>query len=377
MFDDASADAEEQWQAGRAQTAYREAVEDYRIGNLVKARLKAEQALSLDEHHHAARILVAKVHIEQGRYQSAIDELETVVGDRPDDVEPIFLLGVAHEKAGHLEYALQDYRRAYEIDPKHFGAILAAAEILVLMDRLEDATSLLNAHLSRADNDPAAYELAGRLALMGEDYPAAVEHYRRASKLDPENVDYRESVAISQVYAGQHAEAISTLKDLVDRRDNETPLWIHAMLGDCYLATGASGKAARHYEAVCRIDPDAEIGWLSLAKIYVMQNRVGDAADACLEALTVSPDCVEATSLMGYLLLKAGYAAEAVDLLAVTQASHGDDATLQCVLGRAYTAVGQAEDAQNCYAEAVRLEPENTLAWRLLRDTMAPPEVGP
>ena len=372
MFNDASAEANDNWRHARANSSYAEAREKLRLGDLSKARDKADEALELDERHHDARILMAKIDIEDGRYQSALDGLEQVLTWRPDDEEVVFLQAVAHEKLGRLDWALQDYRRAYELDSSDFGAILAATEVLVLMDKVREASDFLAQHLSRADNDPAAYELAGRLAMMLDEYDLAAMHYQRAGDLDMDNADYREAMAMALVYSDQHQHAVAALEEVVEHHDGDAPAWVYAMLGDSYLALGQFVKARRQYEVLCRREPDAAESWLALAKAHAMEGHHTEAVDACYRALELDATASEAKSLLGYVLLKGGQTSRALSLLTQAAIAHPGDATLQCVLGQAYDASGRAGEAQACYAEAARIEPSNRVAWRLLGDTPAP-----
>ena len=371
MFNSASDDANDNWQHARANSAFKAAEEKLSRGDIAEARYKADEALHLDERHHDARILLAKIDIEEGRYQAALDGLEQVLYWRPDSEEVVFLQGVAHEKLGHLKWAFQDYVKAYELDPHEFDAILAATEVLVLQDRTPEAATFLSGYLPMANNSPAAYELAGRLAMMLGDYDQAAQHYQRAWDFDPANNDYQECMAIALVYSGRTDRAIAALEVAARRYDGQTPSWIHAMLGDSYLLAGELQLATTQYETLCDREPNDADSWLSLAKAHAMQERFPEAADACTRAIKLGGSSAEAKGLLGYVLLKGGHTTEAIDLLTLAATAHPKDATLQCVLGRAHAALGQIDQAEACYAQAAELEPESRLAWRLLDESTA------
>ncbi len=369
MFNSASDEASENWHHARAGSAFSDAQEKLRLGQLAGARARVDEALELDGRHHDARILLARIDIEDGHYQAALDGLEQVLTWRPDDEEVIFLQAVAHEKLGRLDWAFQDYRRAYELDPSDFGAILAATEVLVQMDKVRAASDFLSGYLFQADNDPAAYEMAGRLAMMLDEYDMAATHYERACDLDMDNVDYQDTLAMAFVYAGQHRRAIVALEEILARREGEPPAWVHAMLGDSYLAMEQPTKAMRQYEALCQAEPDAVESWLALGKAQAVQGRYSRAADTCYRALEVDASSIEAKSLLGYSLLKSGQTSLALKVLRQATAAHPEDATLQCVLGQAYDAAGQSTLAEACYTQAAQIEPANRLAWRMLGQT--------
>ena len=369
MFENASADAQESWQDVRAEAASREAAEHFRVGHLDKALAKATEAVQLSDRNVNARIILAKIHIEQGRYQAAADEADRVLGWNLNNPEARFLQAVAHEKLGLLEYALQDYRQAFELDESNFSAVLGASEVLVAMDRPDDALAYLSRHLDLADNDPAAYELAGRLAMMQGQYDAAADHYRRACDADMDNLDYLKALGLAQVYAGRHTQAARTLQAVI-QQDEDVPTWVYATLGDSYVELGKPARATEYYEKLCELAPESANSWLSLAKARISLGQFGGAMGACRRAVDVDADNADAKSLLGYLLLKDGQVDQAVAVLAPAVQAHPDDAMLQCVLGRAYDAAGRQQRARVCYNQAVRLDPDNQVAWALLRGAL-------
>ena len=371
MMNDNRLAAQKQWEHVRAQTACDRAVDYLEIGQLDKAGGKAHESLELDEDYHPARIVLATVLIEQGRYQAAAAELEKVLRDEPDSAEARFLAAVAYEKAGDLPKALSDYRVAYELDETNFNAVLAGTEVLVAMDRTAEAAHYLSGHIHKADNDPAAYELAGRLAMMQQAYERAATYCGRAYELDGENLAYLEALATAQVFAKRHADAIYSLSTRLQQVEPSAPTWVYTMLGDCYLAVGAHQQACEIYRKLCELDPDDAAYWVALAKANLAAGNLAMAINATERALQVDPDSVDATCLLGYALLLSERGQEAATVLTAAVAAHPHDVTLQCILGRVLETAGDRSGAEAAYREAVRSEPQNALAWALLRDASA------
>ena len=371
MLNDNRLAAQKQWEHVRAEAACDRAVDHLDVGQLDKAGGKARESLELDEDYHPARIVLAKVLIEQGRYQAAAAELEKVLGDEPDSAEALFLASVAYEKVGDLPKALSDYRRAYELDETNFNAVLAATEVLVAMDRTAEAARYLSGHIHKADNDPAAYELAGRLAMMQQAHERAATYYRRAYELDGENLAYLEALATAQVFAKRHADAIYSLSARLRQIEPPAPTWVYTMLGDCYLAVGAHQQACEVYRELCQLKPDDATHWVALAKANLAAGNLATAINTAERALQVDPDSVDATGLLGYALLLSGRGREATTVLTAAVAAHPQDVTLRCILGRSLETAGDRSRAEAAYREAVRIEPQNALAWALLRDASA------
>lgn len=359
--------ARDDWNTVRADSACERAAEHLAAGQLVQAQVKAHEAIELDEDYVPARIVIAKINIEQGHFQAAINHLEQALMMEPDNPEVVFLLAVGEERVGKLDRALDDYTRAYELDESNFSAVLAAAEVLVAMERVSDAAKYLAKHMGRADNDPGAYELAARLAMMQGQHDRAADYYQAAWELDQSNIDYEEAMGLAQAMAGRHAEAAATLSDRIARSDPPAAPWVYATLGDSHLALGDRAEAIAAYRKLCELRPDA-VSWVSLAKAHLESGATAEVIQSATRALELEADNADALSLLGYALIETGQCERAITLLAPAAQTQPENTMLQCLLGQAYDALGEPNRARNCYSEAVRLEPENALAWALLRD---------
>jgi len=354
------------------------ATEHLRVGQLDKARNKAQEALVLNPKYSSARLLLGKVFLEQGHYVQAVKHLELVVRDNPRSAEALYLLGVAQEKGGQLEEALDSYRQSHALDGSNLAGVTAAGEMLAEMGRVEEAQVYVEGYLDDASSEPALCELAGRLAMMRQQYEKAATHFRYAYDLDSRNTCYAESLGRAQFLAGQHTEAAETLEGLTQvgaerpgaaqaDQDYSAPAWVHTMVGDCHMIAGRFYDARDAYYAAMRLKEDDSGAWVNLGKAAL---ALGDSARAVLsarEALRLEPRSLDAALVLGYALLCDGRNEAAVTELRSAAAIHPDSGTLQCLLGKAHAAAGGDEDAVRCYQSALRLEPDNKLARALLQ----------
>lgn len=360
--------AYENWNHVRAQAVCAQAAEHLRLGQLKLACKRAREAIVLDEDYHVARIVLAKAYIERGQYTSAAVELRRVLRQRLDSAEALYLLAVADEKSGKLTDALAEYRRAYELDDTNFQAVLAAAEVLVALNKPREAREYLQGHLDRADGDPAAYELAGRLAMMNQDYAAAARHFRSACEIDMDNPNYVEALGLALVYAGQLDQAKAQLTYRTELPARPIPAWVYTMLGDCHLADSEFVAARQAYREACDLVPDEPAAWVDLAKACLAVRDSSGAIEAATRALAADADCFEAYLVKGYALLQGGEPARAIEVLRSASGADTNDYTLLCVLGQAYQKVGNLNEARRCYRRAAQLSPDGPLGQALLAD---------
>lgn len=372
---EAKIEANKRWLHTRAQMQYGVAAEHLKVGQLDKARLKAMEALSLDENYTDARLLLGKVLIEQGQYGLARTELLKVCAAAPKSAEGAYVLGVAQEKEGRLEEALASYRRAYALDSTHVGAILAAAEVLVALGRTHEAHLHVESYLSAAPEDPGMSEIAGRLAMFRKDYPKAVVYFQQACDQEPKNLFYRDALATAQFMAGRYREAAEGLQRLLDQKDCKPTALRYGMLGQCHLAMNKAKEARDAFASQAELSPNDPRAHVNLAKAALKLGDYGRCLLAARAAADLDKTNLEAACLMGYALLCQDQPRKAAESLTDSARQAPPSATLQCLLGRAHAAAGSQGQARQCYQAALRLEPGNVLAKEMLASG-ADPKAG-
>lgn len=362
---EARIEANKRWVHTRASLQYGLAVEHLKSGQLDKAKAKAIEALSLEEDYFDARVLLARVCIEEGHNAAAAGELRKALVLKPQHAESHYLLGVSQERDGQFAEALASYRKSYALDSTNVAAIVAAGEVLVALGQISDAQSHVESYLHVAGEDPAMLELAGRLAIMQRQFDKATRYYQQALDLDFRNGLYKESLARAHFLAGNYAEAADLLKELIDTPDRPVTSTTRTILADCYMASGRLDDARDQYQIVTDSRPDDAGAWLNLAKAAL---KLGDADRAAISArrsLDLKKKDLQATLVLGMALLKQEQNDEAIGLLTQARVTH-TDATLVCLLGKAYLAAGKETDAVGCFRDAVKLDPENVVARELL-----------
>jgi len=365
---EAKIEAYKRWQHSRAQVVNAIGVDQLKAGQLDRAGTKAHEALALDDDYTDARLLLSKVYIEQGRYSAAITELEKVCAKSPNSYDAHYLLGVAKEKDGQLEAALDDYRKAQAINGTSIDAVMAAAEVLVTLGRIDEAGDYVESYVDKAGDEPGMFELAGKIAMMRQNFTAAARYYQQACDFAPKNHRYAEELARSQFLCRDYAEAAATIKNLRLSKDYAPQPWLLAMLGDCCLATGKTADARDAFLAAGEIDPSSALVWANVAKAALALGDVPRAVLSARRALSIDSECLEAQLLLGYALLRNSQAVQALAVLKQTVAAHPDNGMALCLLGRAHAAAGDAPKARQCYGDALRHEPGNELAKELLAD---------
>jgi Tfp pilus assembly protein PilF len=359
-------EAYQRWSQARAGVVTSLAVEYLKAGQLEKARTRATEALTMAPDHVPAMVVLAKVLIEDGAYARAVEELRIAEVQAAEDPEVAYLLGVALEKRGDHAEALKCYQKARALDEENSHYVTASAEVLVSMGKPQAGLELLKARLERDDSDRAMLALAGELAMLVGEPAEAAEFFQRCLDGDPTDFGTREELAKAHFFAGNYTGALAVLEKLAAHpRYRGKAAWVRIMIGNSYLALKRPRKARDAYRVATVIEPEEPHAWASLAKAAMTLGDLNGTILAARRALDVGGECLEATTLLGYALLRQGQAAEAKKVLTGVVGKHPNDPTLLCMLGRCCEALGQNDQAVAYYASVLRSHPDHPLARAL------------
>ena len=362
---EAKVDSYDRWCKARARIFCGMAEKDLQAGRLVDARKKADQAVELAPKFVDARMVLARIMIEQDSYVSAIAELKEACELDAKSTQAHYLLGVAQENAGNTGQAIESYKKSYELDDKNADAIMAVGEVLAINDRAAEGSKYVEDYLSGHRGKPAMLELAGRLALCAGKYDLAAGHYQKLTKRNGDDPQWRQELARSLFGGGQYDRAAEALEARVSIKTPPAPAWVYAMLGDCYMASARSQRAGRAYGQALSRKPKSAALMAKAAQAHLASGDTVSARKVAGKALQIAPGELDATLVLGYSLLRDKKPVEAEKVLASAVILHPGSATLLCLLGRCHAAVGENDQARNCYRQAMELDPKSEVARRL------------
>lgn len=119
---------------------------------------------------------------------------------------------LAH-KNGEIHLALDRYQKAMELDPGYLPAKYRLAEVLVDLNRPEDATKLFSELLQEPDFLAAANFGLGQVFQSRQEHDKAIDHFNRALELQPQANKIHYPLAMSLRATGQIDQAKEQLKE--------------------------------------------------------------------------------------------------------------------------------------------------------------------
>ena len=195
----------------------------------------------------------------------------------------------------------------------------------------------------------------------------AISEYKQAMEADPDSLFLR--VNLAELYARANRvgdavrEAEAVLKVNPDQQD------AHRLLANLYLhnlgetqpekaAKDSLHKAIEHFEALARLDPTDTDSYITLGRLYRLNNEPSKAEEIFRKALNADPNSRSALVYLAQLYSDQGTYDQAVELLKKIPESEMDVQT-RALLGLAYLQAGDFDNAAATYEKALAQEPEN------------------
>lgn len=126
----------------RAERLTRQAA-DLIVSDASKAESLLREALAADLFHGPAHNNLGVIYLHHGRLYEAANEFEWARKLMPGHPDPRLNLGLALERGGRVDEAIDAYRSALEIRPEHVPAIAALVSCQVRYERQDAGTTAM------------------------------------------------------------------------------------------------------------------------------------------------------------------------------------------------------------------------------------------
>ncbi len=273
-----------------------------------------ERAIELDPSSDKIRVEFASTLIKARQVERAIEQCKKAIELNPQSSTPHFLLGQIHKASletgdeDKIGLAIQEFRRAVELDEENFEALFYLGQLLFYSGQHEESAATFGRFIRLRPNVPKAYNYrAGSLIKLGEvhgaievleeslkrggesienlellgrlyeetDQPAkASEVYLQALALAPTTeLKFRAGVALAR--QERYGEAVELFRDVVREVPAETAFQVE--LGKALDGSGNFAEAAETFRGVLRTEPDNVEATYYLAS---SQRALGNRAEA-------------------------------------------------------------------------------------------------
>jgi tetratricopeptide (TPR) repeat protein len=166
---------------------------------------------SAPSHANPAQTQVArgKQDLETKRYASAVRSFSAALRRDPAYAEAYLLRGIAQDKLGLTQKALQDFKRYIDLKPKDPEGYIRRGDAKNFNQEHDAAIQDYTTAIKLAPSSPAAYLGRGLAYAALEKYNDAIKDYQWVVKLEPSNTEALANLGVACMLAGRKMESMS------------------------------------------------------------------------------------------------------------------------------------------------------------------------
>lgn len=358
-------DADKRWRQVRSAVMYDTARTQFQTGQLEMCEQTLEDALHQDPTNARLLTLYGQVKLERGQLERAFHFFQGAIDADEAYPEPRYFQGVVLQRWQRPDEAYKRYDEAFGLESDNASYLVAMSEMLVAMDRTHEGIDLLEGKLIYFDQNAGLRATLGHMLSITGDHKRAVEMFRQASQLDPENVKIQEDLALAQLAAEDDAGAIATYRSILDEDDDRDD--VRRSLAAALTRQKHYREARDIYHKLTRQSDAGVDDWIRLGELAYKLEEEGTAMHAANKVIRIAPHRHEGYVLSGLLWQKRDRLDDALSMFDRATDVAPQSASPLILRGIALQKAGRLEAAADAYTEALTRQPDDSRALRLLR----------
>jgi tetratricopeptide (TPR) repeat protein len=243
------------------------------LGVLPEAQTYLEAALAEDPLNADAQLWLGLAMLDQGEYRKAIERLEEARKSKPKDLDLLFYLGRAYERA-----AVATRQELLLLGPESARAHMASAEYAAFNGHTGKAIAEYRKVAELDPSMPGIQAAIGELHANAGEYAMAEEYYRKELAVAPQNsrVNHRYGLVLLQL--GRHKEALAHFEKAVAL--DATLLDAHLELAKALLADNDLPRAGAKLRLILDSGPPLDLKRAAHYQMGLLERKRGNGAEA-------------------------------------------------------------------------------------------------
>lgn len=351
------------------------AQQQFLAGDFTKSLRTVESSIALNPEVPKAHVLRGRVLMEMGRLEPAresfleAERLATIAQNTGENALAQYYLGVIHERFNEPQKAHDRYTKALELDPTNAQPLVAAGEMLIQLDRLDEAEALLDSSRQTFEYNSAIRQSLGQIAMLRGQPEKAAELFNQAAILAPGETVIAEDLVRAQMACGKFGEAEMNLRRMVEaaeRKKDEPRRDLLHQRAQCLMAMNRQIEAR---DVLLKLTGDTEgsadvTAWLELCEVSAALNDLGRLRAASSRVVSLAPERAEGYLFRAVWSQRTGKTSAALaDLNAAL--SHAESAEAYALKGMLLKDMGRIDESAVALGRAAALQPENADLQRL------------
>jgi tetratricopeptide (TPR) repeat protein len=364
-------------------------------GRYPEAEQEVQSVISANPKDTDSRMALAKLYLAEGKRSEAENFLKQVKAEMPDSSEAYRMLGDFYFAIGDLDKAVAEYESLYNDHRKDPQVQKNFIQLLILKNRLEEATKVNDAILKSAPKDNEGLTYRGEIQIaQGKPSEAtqtlqtaiavnpdnAVAHYQlgvafgRLSDLDRAATEWQEAARLKPTMVeAQRALAeialqrsdMSGLEQAADRIIELQPASPegYALRAISFMARKQYPAAEQDARKAVDVAPQAAHGYLQMGNLRTLQLKAGEAEGWYKQALSKDPNSIDALRGLMNIYLSQKHPEKAAAAARTQITASPNNSTIYAMLGSVLLGQKDYKGAEEALNKAISLDKNNSDAY--------------
>lgn len=363
---EARKEANERFNAPRAALAAQQSEQAFSVGNLEEANAQIDGAIALQPQNPDHLVMKGRILLEMQKLRPADESFAAALALKPDHGDANYYSGLVYQRWSDFKTALERYQAAYASDNTNLAYLLAVIETHISLGQLDEAWGESQAALTFFENDSQLHQAMGHIAMLQNKPHVAIEEFRRALLLTPDDPNIGFNLATACFQAREYSQAEQYVDRLLQNTSGEMHRDLQHIKARCLMATNRLVEARFAFLDLTQSDPNNVEAWYELG---VVAYQLGDHRRFTEVVNTTTsrwPQRYEGYVLQGMLFELRGDLSTAEQSYTAACRLSGDSAETVILLSRNLHNQGQASKAKELLNTLLAREPSNLQARELL-----------
>jgi protein O-GlcNAc transferase len=245
-------------------------------GNYAEAHTLASKYLNAHPEAVAARILLARAEIAEGKYESAYEALRKALDSEPTNIDALYYLERVCTILSQIEF-----QRLIETAPDSFRSHQLTAESYLAQHNEGEAEKEYRSALKANPDSVEILDALGELKRSEFRFDEALDYYGRAAKLAPGDYTSAYGSGACQLFKQNPQRALESFRRAVAIDPSSAAA--HLALGDALLRTNQAAAASAELKAAIALLPGMRQAYALLARAYQKLDQTREAEQALEE----------------------------------------------------------------------------------------------
>lgn len=332
-------------------------------GKLDVAKRQLAESLQLAPDNAKATLGMARIRIGENDLPGSLELVEKTLGKSPSLHEALTLKAGLLVAQGKIDDAVQVHEEIIRLRPDNVRARFSLVNLLIRTNKLDAASTQLEAMQKSAAKDPQTLYTQALLAHQKKNPTASREAVQQVLKIAPEHLPSLLLAGTVEYELGSYVQAETYLKKVLERAPKH--VLARRVLTLTYLRSGQASRAVETIRPALEQAPDSLAILLTAGEAYLYNNELDQAAKLYEKAASIDNKSAVAKTRLAMTRLAHGDTEAGFRELESASALDPNQIQADVTLIAAYLRRNEADKALAAVANLEKKQPKNPLTHNL------------